>query len=237
MSLASVRALTFDVFGTVVDWRRSVAAAGEALGRRKGITADWTAFADAWRAGYKPAMDRVRRGERPWAHLDVLHREQIDGLLARFGIAGLGEADKDELNRAWHHLDPWPDSIPGLMRLKRKYVISTLTNGTVSGMIAMAKRAGLPWDCVLTAENVRHYKPDPEVYRMAVELLGPRPEQVMMVAAHNSDLKHARSHGMATAFVARPQEYGPRQAADVRAEEEWDVVATDFLDLVSKLGA
>lgn len=195
------------------------------------------AFADAWRAGYKPAMDRVRRDARPWAHLDVLHREQIDALLARFGIAGLDGADKDELNRTWHHLDPWPDSIAGLTRLKRKYVISTLTNGTVSGMIAMAKRAGLPWDCILTAENVRHYKPDPEVYRMAIELLGPRPDQVMMVAAHNSDLNHARSHGMATAFVARPTEYGPKQTADVRAEEEWDVIATDFLDLANKLGA
>ncbi len=237
MSLSSVRALVFDVFGTVVDWRRSVAAAGEALGKRKGIKADWIAFADAWRAGYKPAMDKVRRGERPWAHLDTLHREQIDGLLARFGISGLDEADKDALNLAWHHLDPWPDSVAGLSRLKRKYVISTLTNGTVSGMIAMAKRAGIPWDCVLTAENARHYKPDPEVYRMAIELLGPRPEQVMMVAAHNSDLKHARSQGMATAFVARPTEYGPKQTRDVQAEDAWDVIATDFVDLAERMGA
>jgi 2-haloacid dehalogenase len=236
-SFRSVTALVFDVFGTVVDWRASVIAEGEALGRAKGLAVDWAAFADAWRAGYQPAMERVRRGERPWANLDALHRERLDELLVEFRVGGLTEAEKDHLNRVWHRLAPWPDSVAGLGRLKGRFVVSTLTNGTFAGMIQMAKRAGLPWDGVLTAENVRHYKPDAEVYRMAIELLGPEPERVMMVAAHNYDLAHARSHGMPTAFVPRPREHGPGQTTDIHPGQAWDVVAADFLDLADKLGA
>lgn len=232
----AVKALVFDVFGTVVDWRGSVIAECEALGRAKGIAQDWAAFVDAWRQGYRPAMDRVRRGERPWANLEVLNRERLDELLRQFRIDAFSEDDKVRLTRAWDRLQPWPDAVAGLERLKRKFQISTLTNGTFAGMVAMAKRAGLPWDGVLTAENVRHYKPDAEVYRMAIELLGPEPAQVMMVACHNDDLVHAAGHGMPTAFVARPLEHGPGRPAP-RAEGAWDVVASDFLDLARRLGA
>lgn len=237
VGIGAVKALVFDVFGTVVDWRDGIIAEGEALGRAKGLKVDWGAFADAWHAGYRPAMDRVRRGERPWANVEALHRERLEEILAEFGVEGLSEAEKEHLNGVWNRLNPWPDSVAGLGRLKGRFIVSTLTNGTFAGMIQMARRAGLPWDCVLTAENARHYKPDAEVYRMAIELLGPAPQRVMMVAAHNYDLAHARSHGMPTAFVARPREHGPGQTTDIRPEQAWDVVASDFLDLARRLGA
>jgi 2-haloacid dehalogenase len=232
-----VRALTFDVFGTVVDWRSSVIAEGEALGRRKGIQVDWAEFADAWRAGYGPSMNRVRRGELPWTTIDSLHRMVLDRLIAEFRIEGLDEAEKDDLNRVWHRLKPWPDAVAGLTRLKRKFVIATLSNGNVALLTNMAKHAGLPWDCILSAELMRHYKPDPEVYRGAAELLGLKPPQVMMVAAHKEDLRAARAVGLRTAFVPRPMEYGPRRRVDAAVEGWLDLVASDFVDLASKLGA
>jgi 2-haloacid dehalogenase len=232
-----VKALTFDVFGTVVDWRRSIIAEAEAFGARKGITIDWPALVDQWRGGYQPAMARVRRGELPWTKLDELHRMTLDRLLREFGVSGLEEAEIDWLNRAWHRLKPWPDVIAGLTRLRRRYVLATLSNGNVSLLADMAKASGLPWDCIFSAELVRHYKPDPEVYLMAVELLSLEPHEVMLVAAHNEDLAAAASNGLATGFVARPTEYGPHQVKDFRAEREFDVVARDFEDLADQLGA
>ena len=236
MAIDGVVALGFDVFGTVVDWRNSVIREGEALGREKGIDRDWTAFADRWRAGYQPAMEAVRKGDRDWTILDVLHREILDELLVEFDISGLTEAEIDHLNRAWHRLDPWPDSVAGLSRMKAKYTLFTLSNGNVALMVNMAKRAGLPWDMILGAEVAGHYKPQPEAYLKSVSLLGLEPAQAMLVAAHNGDLQAAREVGMRTAFVRRPTEYGPDQDFDLDAEDDWDVVADDFVDLAAKLG-
>lgn len=233
----TVQALLFDVFGTVVDWRGSVAAEVAAAARGIGVASDGLALADAWRAAYAPSMDRVRRGEIPWASIDTLHRAVLDALLPAHGLGGLDEAARAQLNRAWHRLAPWPDSVAGLARLKQRFVIGTLSNGNVALLVNMAKSAGLPWDVILSAELFRHYKPDPETYDGACALLGLPPGQVMLVAAHNGDLRAARARGMATGFVARPTEYGPAQAKDLAAEEAWDVVAADFLDLARRLGA
>ena len=236
MDLSTVKALTFDVFGTVVDWRSGIAREGEALGRARGLAVDWTRFAAAWRALYQPTMERVRGGQLPWTRLDDLHRMSLDRLLSEFGIKGLSEADIDHLNRAWHRLDPWPDVVPGLTRLRPRYVLATLSNGNVALLVNMAKRAGLPWDAVLGAEVARHYKPQPQAYLVTTDLLGLRPEQCMMVAAHNGDLAAASALGFRTAFVPRPQEFGPGQTTDLRADRPWDVVATDFGELATKLG-
>lgn len=206
--MTSVSVLAFDVFGTVVDWRSSVIAQLEEFGRAHGVDADWAAFADAWRAGYVPSMDRVRRGELPWTRLDDLHRMTLVDLLAAEHIS-VGDEAVDELTRAWHRLDPWPDSVAGLTRLKRRYVITPLSNGNVSLLTNMAKRAGLPWDCVLSAELFRHYKPDPEAYLGCADLLDVTPDELMLVAAHRSDLRAAREAGLRTAYVSRPLEYGP----------------------------
>ena len=231
-----VKALVFDVFGTVVDWRSSIIADLTAFGRAKGVQADWAAFADAWRAGYQPAMDKVRKGELPWTHIDTLHRMVLDKLLVEFKVRGLSEADKDHVNRVWHRLRGWPDAVEGLTRLKRKFIISTLSNGNTSLLVNMAKHAGLPWDCVLSAETFKAYKPDPRTYLGAAEILGLKPAEVMMTAAHNSDLVAASKQGLRTAFVARPKEYGPHQSRDFKAEHPFDVVASDFNDLAAKLG-
>ncbi len=233
--LSSVKALTFDVFGTVVNWRSSIIEEGRALGARKGLDVDWEAFADAWRGGYGPSMARVRRGELPWMTIDELHRLILDDLLARFNIEGLNEAEIADFNRAWHRLRPWPDAVEGLTRLKRKYVIATLSNGNVALLVNMAKRAGLPWDTVLSSELARHYKPAPEVYQTAARLLGLETREVMMVAAHPGDLRAAASTGMRTAYVPRPLEWGPRSSRKVDMSEEVDVVASDFVELARKL--
>jgi 2-haloacid dehalogenase len=237
--MSEVVALVHDVFGTVVDWRAAVAADGEALTRKKGITGiDWTEFADAWRGEYAPSMNRVRTGDLPWTDLDALHRMALDRLLEKFGVTGLDEADKQWLNLTWHRLKPWPDSVPGLTRLKQKYIIATLSNGTVRMLTDMAKHCGLPWDSVLGSDLVRHYKPDAEMYRSAIEFLGNGdPGAVMMVAAHNSDVVRAASHGMKTAFVARPNEHGQKQSRDFKAEHDFTVVADSFVDLADKMGA
>jgi len=182
-------------------------------------------------------MAAVREGRRPWVNLDALHRENLDRLLARFGLEGLSGDERDRLNRIWHRLDPWPDSVEGLNRLKRRYVLATLSNGNVALLVNMAKRAGLLWDAILGAEVARAYKPLPRAYLTTVELLGLRPDQVMLVAAHNGDLRAAAACGLKTAFVPRPREYGPAQTQDVAADGPWDVVAGDFLDLAGKLGA
>ena len=231
----AVRALLFDVFGTVVDWRGSIIREGRALGRSKKLRVNWAAFADAWRAGYRPAMVRVRSGELPWTTIDRLHRMILGDLLRQFGIAKLSEGEIEHLNRAWHRLQPWPDARRGLARLKRGYVIGTLSNGNVGLLVDMAKHARLPWDCVLSAELFRHYKPDPEAYLGAAQLLGLAPREVMMVAAHKDDLFAAKACGLATAFVRRPREYGPTARADLKAERAFDVDAADFLDLAAQL--
>lgn len=233
--LSGVKCLTFDVFGTVVDWRGSVIRECEELGRQRGVDVDWAALVDAWRGGYAPAMDRVRRGELPWTRLDELHRMTLDRLLDEFGITGLAEADIAHLNRAWHRLEPWPDSVEGLTRLRRKFVLATLSNGNISLLVNMARHAGLPWDCVLSSELARHYKRDPEVYRMAAYLLDVRPEEVLMVAAHQDDLQAARREGFRTAFVLRPLEYGPNADIDLTPDPDFDLVARDFLDLADQL--
>ena len=234
----NVRALTFDVFGTTVDHRGTIIAEGEALGRAKRISVDWAAFADAWRAGYKPAMHRVRTGELPWTTLDQLHRMMLEKLLSNFRIAGLSAEEVDEFNRVWHRLKPWPDAVAGLTRLKRRFIVAPLSNGNVALLTNMAKHAGLPWDCVLGCDLARHYKPDPEVYLMACELLNLPPSEIMMVAAHQDDLAAAQSVGFRTAFVTRPDEgpNGEPPEAISTPTGSWDVVAGDFNDLASKLG-
>ena len=236
-STRPVRALICDVFGTVVDWRGSIIREGRALGRRKGIDIDWAAFTDAWRAGYRPAMDKVRTGRLPWMNIDSLHRLILDGLIAQFGIRKLKEADKDHLNRVWHRLRPWPDSVRGLTRLKRKFIISPLSNGNVALLTNMAKNGGLPWDCVLSAELFRHYKPDPESYLGAVRILGLKPAEVMMVAAHKDDLWAARRCGLRTAFIKRPKEFGPHVERDISSERGFDCNADDFIHLARQLRA
>ena len=234
--LAMVKAMTFDVFGTVVDWRSSIIREGEQLTVRTGIEVDWPRFADAWRAGYGPAMRRVRSGELPWTRIDDLHRMILDGLIPEFGLTALDEAARDDLNRVWHRLLPWPDTVSGLTRLRTRYVLASLSNGNVALLVNMAKHSGLPWDAVLSAELAHQYKPDPEVYLTAADLLGLEPEQVMMVAAHKGDLRAAAALGFKTAYVPRPLEYGPDREIDTTPDPSFDVNATDFNDLADRLG-
>lgn len=233
----TVQALVFDVFGTVVDWRSSIIREGQLLTAAKGYDVDWAVFADRWRSGYGPAMNKVRTGELPWTKIDVLHRMILDELVVEFGLTGMSEAELDHFNRAWHRLSPWPDTVAGLNRLKTKYVIATLSNGNVSLLTNMAKNAGLPWDAVLSAELSGHYKPDPEAYLKAADLLGLQPEQVMLVAAHPGDLRAAANTGLRTAYVIRPLERGPGRPVDMNEKGEFDYTATDFLDLARQLRA
>ncbi len=233
----SIKALTFDVFGTVVDWRGSIIREGQLISTRKGLAIDWGEFADRWRAGYGPAMNRVRTGELPWTKIDDLHRMILDDLVVEFGLTGLSEAELQDLNLAWHRLSPWPDVVAGLYRLKSRYVITTLSNGNVSLLTNMAKNAGLPWDAVLSAELAGHYKPDPAAYLKAAELLSLSPQEVLMVAAHPSDLRAAARTGMRTAYVMRPLERGPGRNVVRDEDGEFDFNATSFLDLAEQLGA
>ncbi len=230
-------AIVFDTFGTVVDWRGSLIADLTAFGQSRGVAADWAALVDAWRAAYQPSMQRVRSGEVPWTPLDDLHRESLDALIAKFGITGLSDDDLGHINRGWHRLKPWPDAVPGLTRLKRRFIIGPLSNGNVALLTNMAKHAGLPWDMVFGADLFGHYKPDPETYLGVVRLLDLEPEQVMMAAAHNGDLAAARKCGLLTAFFPRPAEHGPNQTRDLKADAAWDLVATDIDDLATRLGA
>ena len=232
---SEIGALVFDVFGTVVDWRGSIIREGEQVWRARGLNIDWAQFADDWRAGYAPAMHRVRQGEIGWANIDTLHRQILDELLIKYDLAHLNEAARDDLNRVWHRLSPWPDAVEGLTRIRRKYIIVTLSNGNVALLVNMAKQAGLPWDCVLSAELARQYKPDPAVYQMAGELLGLPISQVMMVAAHTNDLLAAQKVGMQTAFVRRPLEFGPDALPDLDADPSFTLVADDFNDLADQL--
>jgi 2-haloacid dehalogenase len=234
---SEVKALVFDVFGTVVDWRGSIIREGPKWNQTRGMQVDWAKFADRWRSGYAPSMDKVRKGILPWMKLDELHRLILNDLLVEFNITGLTEGEKDHWTRVWHRLTPWSDAVDGLSRLKKKFVIATLSNGNVSLLVDMAKFAGLPWDTVLSAELFHHYKPDREVYLGSADLLGCQPAEVVMVAAHPNDLNAARACGMKTAYVSRSLENGPEKkasAVDV-AQESWDYKADDFLELATKL--
>jgi 2-haloacid dehalogenase len=229
--------MTFDVFGTVVDWRTSIITEMQELERRTQISGDWAAFADGWRAGYGPAMSRVRNGELPWTKIDDLHRMILDTLVPEFGLESLSEAELDDLNRVWHRLRPWPDAVAGLSRLRERYVLATLSNGNVALLVNMAKNAGLPWDAVLSAELASAYKPDLKVYLKAADLLELPPEQVMMVAAHPGDLRASADVGFRTAYVPRPLEYGPGSSQrDPSPDPSFDLVADDFGDLADQLG-
>ncbi|MBC7894908.1 MAG: haloacid dehalogenase type II [Cytophagaceae bacterium] len=230
-----IKALVFDVFGTVVDWRSSVMQEVHDLALAKGLVVDAAHFADAWRAGYAPSMQRVRSGDLPWTRLDDLHRMTLDRILTDFGITPLTEPEVEHLNRAWHRLRPWPDAVEGLTRLKQRFIVAPLSNGNISLITNMAKNAGLPWDCVLGAELVHHYKPDREVYQSAADFLDLPPAEVMMVAAHLRDLQAAREAGLRTAFVLRPLEFGPDGSPDLVADIPVDVSARDFNDLANQL--
>lgn len=236
VATGEIKALTFDTYGTVVDWRTSVLEELRALAACHRLNLDPDAFLAEWKACYRPSMDRVNRGEWPWTTVDMIYRRALDQLLAVHGLTAVPAADVDHLARVWWRLRPWPDAVAGLTRLKRRFVITPLSNASFAGMVHLAKFAGLPWDCVITAENARCYKPRPEVYRIALELLGLAPGEVMMVAAHNYDLAAARAEGMRTAFLPRPTEYGPGQTTDLRPESDWDVVAKDIEDLAQALG-
>ena len=228
----AVKALVFDIFGTVVDWHGSIVAEAQ----RMGLPVDGSAFALYWRAGYQPAMQEVRSGALPWMHIDALHRRILDRILAQRGIE-LPEADAAALNKVWHRLNPWPDSVTGLTRLRSRYTVATLSNGNLSLLVAMARHAGLPWDAVLSAELFQHYKPDPEVYLGAARLLDVAPHELLMVAAHPSDLRAAAACGLRTAYVPRPLERGAGGAMEPWTEGEFDVVAGDFEALAGALGA
>jgi 2-haloacid dehalogenase len=235
-NIPGLKALLFDVFGTVVDWRTSITRELVAFGLEKGIAADWYRFTDDWRARYKPSLDEVRAGRRPWTILDQLHSESLEEVVAKHGIVGLSDNDKQRLVTVWHRLDPWPDSVSGLRRLKTRYIIGTLSNGNVGLLVRMAKHAGLPWDVILGAETARAYKPAPEAYLRNIELLNCAPSEVMLVAAHNYDLEAAAGHGMRTAFVARPTEDGPNQKIDFAATGAWDIVTDSFHGVADALG-
>ena len=235
---SEVRALVFDVFGTCVDWRGAVIRDGQALARARGLTIDWPTFADQWRReGYIDAIARIRGGEAPYATSDVLFRRMLDDLLARHGVSGLTEREVADFAHTWRRLDPWPDVVEGLRGLKQRYIIGPLSNGTFATLTEMARYGGLPWDCILATELRHTYKPLREAYLMAPELLDLRPDQVMLVAAHASDLRHASLCGLLTAHVPRPLEWGPDGPAPEPSEPAFDHVAHDFLDLARQLGA
>jgi 2-haloacid dehalogenase len=235
---AGVKALTFDVFGTVVDWHGSVAREVRDLAKAKGLRVNAVKFTKAWRAGYRPAMDRVRNGELPYTKIDVLHRMILDDLLRQFKIAdALTEEEKVHLNKVWHRLKPWPDAARGLKRLKGKFIIATLSNGNTGLLVNMAKNGNLPWDCIFSSETFKHFKPDPQMYLGAADALDLEPSQVMMVASHKHDLRAAASNGLKTAFIKRPHEYGRNNNPDLASEAEFTCNAESFLDLADQLGA
>ena len=235
-----VKALVFDTFGTVVDWRGSIIAEGQAWRAGKGdarhSAIDWARFADRWRDGYGPAMEKVRKGDLPWTKLDDLHRMLLNDLVREFNMNGLSEAEIDHWNKVWHRLKPWPDASRGLKRLKRRYVIATLSNGNTRLLIDLAKNGDLPWDSVFSSETFHHYKPDPEMYLGAAEVLDVKPSEVMMVASHKHDLRSAAKYGLKTAFIKRPHEYGRNNNPDLASEAEFTANAESFLDLADQLG-
>ncbi len=236
--LGSVRALTFDVQGTCTDFCGPLQRMGEDVNRRKGLSLDWGALSAEWRSLYRAVLDAVIAGERPFLRVDRIYRETLDTLLERHGLAGkFDTAERDEMNRVWSRLEPWPDTVAGLARLRRGFVLSTLSNAAMSTMVAVVRHGNLPFDAILTAELARIYKPAPAVYQLAVDYLGYAPHEIMMVACHKYDLAAARAFGMRTAFVTRPLEFGPGASPDIAPEDWIDVHAEDFLGLAAALGA
>ena len=234
-AMRQVRAILFDTFGTLVDWRASLIDELTAFGFARGIEADWPALVDAWRGAYRPSMDRVRTGAQAWTNLDALHRASLDALVQQFGITGLSEPDLRHINFGWHRLRPWADVVPGLTRLRVRYILAPLSNGNVSLLVDLARFGGLPWDMVCGADLFGHYKPDPQTYQGACHLLSLEPEQVLFCAAHNDDLAAAQGHGMHTAFIPRPGEYGPAQTRDLTPAGRWDLVAPGLDALADQL--
>lgn len=233
-----MKALIFDVFGTVVDWRSGVAAVASRLFDERGVDVDPYDFAMAWRAEYQPAMEKIRSANRGYVALDVLHRENLDKVLGDYGLEDhFDEAARADFNRAWEKLPPWPDAVAGLTRLKTRYAIATCSNGSIALMTWLAKFGGLPWDAILGAEIAHNYKPERVVYTASAAALGLDPGEVMMVAAHNGDLDAAREAGLKTAFFPRPSEMGPGQTSDLEATSDWDAVADDLEDLATRLGS
>ena len=230
------KALVFDVFGTVVDWHGSVAREVRNLAKEKGLRINAVKFAKAWRAGYRPAMDRVQRGEMSFQKIDVIHRAILEEVLAKFKVTTLTEEEKAHLNLVWHRLKPWPDSVRGLKRLKSQRIIATLSNGNTSLLVNMAKFGGLPWDCVFSSDTFNLFKPDPGMYLGAADRLDLKPGEVMMVAAHKGDLRAAAQQGLKTAFVKRPHEHGRNNNPDLASEPDFTINAESFLDLADQLG-
>ena len=236
--MEDIRALLFDTFGTIADWRGSITRHGTRFAAQHGIDGvDWEAFARAWRAGYQPGMQKVRSGERPWTPIDVIHRERLDEIVEEFGFAGQCSPEmRDGMNLWWHQLDPWPDAVPGLRRLDRRYIIGPLSNGSTQLLVSMAKRAALPWNVIMSSDAIHAYKPQPQAYLNACAQMGLQTDQVMMCAAHNDDLEAAAAHGMRTAYIDRPTEYGPDQVKDMGATGAWDIITdhvggiADFLN-------
>jgi 2-haloacid dehalogenase len=236
VSEATIKALVFDVFGTVVDWHGSVAREVRELARQKGLRVNAVKFARAWRAGYRPAMDRVMRGEIPFQKIDVLHRAILEEVLAKFKVTSLSGEEKAHLNLVWHRLKPWPDSPRGLKRLKSKFIIATLSNGNTSLLVNMAKNGNLPWDTVFSSDTFNRFKPDPGMYLGAADRLDLKPEEVMMVASHKHDLRAAAKCGLKTAFIKRPHELGRNNNPDLASEPDFTFNAESFLDLADQLG-
>ena len=233
--MSSLKAILFDVFGTTVDWRSSIIAELEKFGGENGIDADWPMMADRWRAGFRELQGRIALGDRDWITMDEIHREVLDGMLRDMGAAYLPEERVAHLNRAWHRLYPWPDTIAGLTLMKRDHIVGTLSNGNLSLLVSLAKHGGLPWDCVLSTGMFGTYKPNPEVYLGAVRMLDADPGDVMMVAAHAYDVDGAREAGLRTAYVFRPDEFGPGSGEDPGDTSRFDIVASSFVELGERL--
>jgi len=233
---SQIKALAFDVFGTLVDYRTSIIREGQQLSLKKGLAVNWGQLADAWRGKYRPNMDRVMRGELPKMSLDALHRMALEEVLLENEIEGFTEEEKEHFNLVWHRLLPWGDSVPGLTRLKSKYILTTLSNGSTSLLVNLAKHAGLPWDLILSSDLGGAFKPDPKMYQLVLDSLNLKPEQVMMVAAHPYDLLAAKSIGFQAAFVMRPLEHGAHAVPDLTADPSFEIVANDVVDLARQLG-
>ena len=234
--MSSVKALLFDVFGTVVDWRTRITAEFDQLAKIHDIQLESSRLADEWRAQYQPSMEAIRNGKRPFVRLDVLHAENLDQVLGGNDLTVFSEAERARLVKAWHRLEGWPDVSDGLQRLKKNFIIAPQSNGNISLLVNMAKAANLPWDVILGAEIAQTYKPRPEAYERACDTLGLTTANCMMVAAHNDDLLAARNTGMKTAFILRDTEHGPHQTKDLKPESDWDICAENFLELADKLG-
>jgi 2-haloacid dehalogenase len=236
LNKSAIKAIIFDTYGTVVDWRSSIATEANTMAKTIGINIfDGESFADAWRAGYEPKMKEVRDGLRPWTANDVLHRERLDEIIPQFDLNDLDENQRIKLNQSWHRLSPWSDSIPGITRLKSKYIVSTFSNGSYRLLINMAKNSGIPWDSILCSDVFHAFKPSKKCYLGAIDLLGGEPETIMLCAAHNYDLSRGRKFGMQTAYVDRPLESGPNKTHDLKAEQNWDIITTSIEGVADQL--